>query len=155
MEQKRAKKGTVQADILNLLKNNPGQKFTFNEVAQKLGISHGSTSGTLSVLWKNGVISKTNDHPAKYFYNSDITATSPNEKLDNKCQNYPESSEEQERSYSGLSDFENKIKQEIEEIEQRCQELKKTLEILEIRRETLRGTLKILDETIRLEKERL
>ncbi|WP_298917212.1 hypothetical protein [uncultured Nostoc sp.] len=130
MEQKRAKRGSFQARILNLFRDNPDKKFTFHEIADELAATAGSTSGTLSVLYKNGSIQKTNDHPAMYFYTTDIGANSFDEvKLDNES--VQESITEQERPNLALVNILNKLKKELEEVEERRGKLKSAIEVLE------------------------
>ncbi|MEH2312581.1 MAG: hypothetical protein V7K35_14515 [Nostoc sp.] len=129
MEQKRAKRGSFQARILNLFRDNPDKKFTFHEIADELAATAGSTSGTLSVLCKNGSIQKTNDHPAKYSYTIDIEANSSEVKLDNES--VQESITDQERPNLALVNILNKLKKELEELEERQVKLKSAIEVLE------------------------
>ncbi|WP_375468209.1 hypothetical protein [uncultured Nostoc sp.] len=139
MEQKRAKRGSFQARILNLFRDNPDKKFTFREIADQLAATAGSTSGTLSVLCKNGSIQKTNDHPAMYFYttDTDIEANSSEVKLDNES--VQDGIIDQERPNLALNELVmselvnilNRLKKELEELEERRVKLKSTIEVLE------------------------
>jgi hypothetical protein len=75
------KKGTLQYRIKEFLVQNNEQGWTSKEIAIKLNSNYGSVSGSLSMLEKNGEVTKVLDSPAaKYFssnkpssrYNSNI-----------------------------------------------------------------------------------
>ncbi|MFN6539461.1 MAG: hypothetical protein RM021_024340 [Nostoc sp. EkiNYC01] len=144
MGQKRAARGSFQANIVELLRQNPDRCFTFYEIADELGATHGSTSGTLSALCKKGTIQKTNDHPAKYFYSTNKEATSSEVKLNNESGHQTITDQIRPNLASGELLVLN-IKQEVEEIDRQIKELEK-------RRLKLKLAIEVLEERLNLEK---
>lgn len=94
MGEKSRRKGAFQENILELLQENIHKGLTCNEIAESLGRSIGSTSGTLSALSQKGRIIKSDDYPAKYLYNQNYnnfsiptsSSDSSEKKLDNSIE---------------------------------------------------------------------
>ncbi len=152
MGEKSKRKGAFQENILELLQKNlhEDEGLTCNEIAEKLGRSVGSTSGTLSALSQKGWIIKSDNYPAKYLYNNNynnynISAPSSNsseKKLDDSIKQSDNSIDQnttmvhQQKQNLNLNQLVTKLKQEIEdldrEIEERTERRDKYITALEV-----------------------
>lgn len=150
MGERSRRKGAFQQNILELLKDNTHKGLTCNEIAEKLGRSVGSTSGTLSALSQKGWILKSDNYPAKYLYNKsynnyNISASSSNsseKKLDDSTKNSDNSIDQknimvnQQKQNLNLNQVVTELKREIEvlnrEIEERTERRAKFITALEV-----------------------
>lgn len=127
MSQRDVPKGSFQEGILNLLRDNPDREYTLQEIKDYFKRTTGSTSGTLSVLSKNGLIKKSNTYPARYSYNyntySPVSEVEPEDK--------PFKEAIIHKSSPDLRDVVDQLRQEIQQLDERRQKLAIALEVIE------------------------
>jgi DNA-binding transcriptional ArsR family regulator len=127
--------GSFREDILKLLRENPEKEFSFQEIVKLFGRSAGSTSGTLSILYKEGLIKKSNTYPAKYLYNPEPVTSQANKA----------SSPNKDGLVYGrnldLIGYVQLLREEMKDIDNRITELQKRREDIRITIETTERTL--------------
>ena len=135
MKDKGVPEGSFREDILKLLRENPEKEFSFQEIVKLFGRSPGSTSGTLSILYKESLIKKSNTYPAKYLYNPEPVTSQANKA----------SSPNKDGLVYGrnldLIGYVQLLREEMKDIDNRITELQKRREEIRITIETIERTL--------------